>query len=614
MVISFHLKNLLVAIISMVVLSSGLGMAAEVEAQLDRESVEVGNGALLTLRIEGGKATRPNLPEIPDFIIQPRGQSQQVQMANGRTTVSLVYSYAVGSTKAGDYEIPGIEVTVDGESFTTEPLKLKVLAGSASQPPSGLNQNQPNAPGQEATQGEDQFGFLTVTPAAKDRKHVYVGEIAPVRIQAWIPADARAQLRSGIQPEAQAFTLHNVSEQPQQAEQIKDGKRYIVLTWFGGISATKAGTYPASLSVKAVVAVRDESAPAPRRQRGGPFDDPFFDSVFDQMNARYIEKDVTLTSRDQDIEVRALPLEGRPDGFTGAVGKFRFDGEKFPAEWKTGEPQQLSVKISGEGNFALMNAPDLTPQELWKTYPGKDDFTPGDMTSFSGSKVFQFSAVPKKGGSHQAGLTLSYFEPDAGVYKTIETQPKTLQVVGNDLVEFKDPTAAEASPEVKPADNLVAQKKDESPVRPLAPLVSRPAFAQWLGVAAALTLLGRIGSWIKRHRSNPARLARLATMKATSDALRAASERAVAKDVAGFFAAARAALQQQLGSLWNQPAQAITLVEVTERISSDSPVAQFFREADLHEYSRHVAAGEMLPKWQQLLDQALKSISPGLMK
>ena len=71
-------------------------------------------------------------------------------------------------------------------------------------------------------------------------------------------------LRSGIQPEGKAFTLHNVSGQPQQTQEMKDGKRYLVVTWFGGISATKAGKYPASLSVNATVAVRDTAAPSSR--------------------------------------------------------------------------------------------------------------------------------------------------------------------------------------------------------------------------------------------------------------------------------------------------------------------------------------------------------------
>ena len=592
---------------------TSLAFAADVEAQLDRDSVPVGNGAMLTLRISGGRAEAPQIPKVENLIVEPRGQSNQMQMTNGRTTVSVTYSYIVGSQTPGDYQIPEIEVTVDGAKLTTKPLTLKVLAEGAAQPPAGM-QNQPGNPptSQDAAPGEDQFGFLTVEPATSDRKYVYVGEIAPVRIRAWLPADSRAQLRSGIQPEGKAFTLHNVSSQPQQTQETKDGKSYLVVTWFGGISATKAGSYPASLSLQATIAVRDQSAPAPRRRTGGPFDDPFFDSAFDRMNARYIEKDVTLTSRDQEIEVRPLPTEGRPAGFTGAVGQFKLDSSNIPSAWKTGEPQQVAAQVSGEGNFALMNAPELTPAENWKSYKGKDEFTPGDEASFSGSKKFQFSAVPRKGGAQEAGLSFSYFDPAVGQYKTLTTPAQKIQVAGEDLVEHKSEAPASPEQAPKPKDNLIAQKSANTPSRPLVPLVSRPAFAPLLGLAGGLVMLGGLCAGFRKRYNDPKRLAHAAMEKATREALHAAGERAAARDVAGFFAAARLAIQQRLGALWNQPAQAITLAEISERIPDDSPVAEFFREADLHEYSRHAAAGEMFPRWQRLLDQALTSLTPSV--
>jgi hypothetical protein len=97
--------------------------------------------------------------------------------------------------------------------------------------------------------------------------------------------------------------------------------------------------------------------------------------------------------------------------------------------------------------------------------------------------------------------------------------------------------------------------------------------------------------------------------KATREALEAAGKCAADKDVAGWFASARLAIQQQLGALWNQPAQAITLAEVTARIPNDSPVARFFQEADRYEYSRQ-STGEILPQWRSLLEEAMSSLTP----
>ena len=98
----------------------------------------------------------------------------------------------------------------------------------------------------------------------------------------------------------------------------------------------------------------------------------------------------------------------------------------------------------------------------------------------------------------------------------------------------------------------------------------------------------------------------MAREKATREALAAAR---AAKDAAGFFAAARLAVQQRLAAMWNQPPQAITLAEVEARVPGDSPVVEFFREADRHEYGSR-AAGEIAPQWRALLDEAMASLVP----
>lgn len=594
-----HIARIVTVMLMVLLFPSALCRAAEVTATLDRPSVEAGNGAILSVKISGGAPERIGIPEVAGLVIQQHGQNQQMQMGNGGISRSVTYNYVVGSHQAGEYEIPAISVTVNGEQFTTQPLKLKVTAAEA----------EPEPPAED-TAGTGKFGFLTVELAGVTRKHAYVGEIAPVIIRAWLPADSRAQLRSGIQPEGSGFTLHNVSERPQQQQEMRDGKRYLVVTWYGGISATKAGKFPAALSVDATIAIRDNSAP--KRRRGGPFDDPFFGGIFEDLNQPMIQKDVTLKSEDQEIEVRPLPEEGRPADFTGAVGDFKFDGVRIPSMWTTGEPNQITAKVTGSGNFALLNAPAPIPGDAWKIYPGKDDFKAGDQASFSGSKDFQFSAVPKKGGAQNVSLQFSYFDPAKEAYQTLVRPIQPIQVSGKDLVEI-EPAVVPPSTEkpVKKTGGLIAQHERRGPSGSLVPLVSRPAFVPILGVSMVLCALGKILALLRVRRTDPRRRAQAAMESATREALDAAQKCAAQQDVLGYFAAARLAIQQQLGGLWNQPPQAITLAEVTSRLPDDSPVAQFFREADRCEYNRPAKA-EILPQWRSLLDAALASLTPNV--
>jgi len=515
---------------------------------------------------------------------------------NGQMSSTTTFTYRVGSLTPGDYTIPAITLVVDGQQVQTQPLNLKVTP-SANQQPQGLSQSNPNAG--DAVPNDGSMGLLTVELASKGRKHAWVGEIAAVRIKAWLPESARANLRSNIQPEGSAFTLHNISPQPQQATEVRGGKRFQTVTWYGGLSTTKAGTWPPDLTLKVTMSVHDGSA-----RRRNPFGDPF---------GGMIQKDVDLKSHkgpEAAIEVRPLPAEGRPADFSGAVGKFKLDQSVLPDSWQTGEPQQLTAVVSGEGNFKLLRRPDLLPAENWKTYDGDVNFAARDVASFAGIQTFKWNAVPRKGGTQEARMSFSYFDPDTARYETVSSQAKRIAVAGADLKEELAPAGAANEPKPSATGNLAPQHATDTMVRSLTPLAFRPVFRPVLYTAGGTVLLGLLLGRLRSLKTDPQRMAREAAEKAAHAALHEAESFAARGDAHGFFAAARRALQVRLAALWSRPASAITLADVTTRVPSDSPVVEFFREADRRTYSPpELPSGENLTPWRDLLRHAMRSLT-----
>jgi len=596
---------------------TGRALAAEVTASLDRTSVAAGDGATLTIEINNGEATTPQAPQVPDLIIRGGGRSQQMSFYNGEMSSTTSFRYAVGSMKPGDYTIPPFTLKVDGTEVKTQPLKLKVLPSRNHQPGSLPPGNAGTIPpgGADATPGDGSTGFLTVEMVRKDARHAWVGEIVAVKIKAWFPENAQpVALNSKVQPEGSAFTLHNLSEEPHQGVEMRNGKRFRVLTWHGGLSAAKAGTYPPDLTLKAVVAVRDRAA-RPQRPRSpfgrDPFDDPFFDDFFTQV----VRKEIELSSKNDaqpGIEVRALPTKGKPADFSGAVGKFAFQNTVIPDNWKTGEPQQVTAEISGEGNFNLLTQPELHPAENWKTYPGQSEFAAKDFASFSGTQTFRLNAVPRKGGSSGTHLQFSYFDPDAGRYETAKSPLQKIEVTGADLKSGDETVVSTDAPKPSSSpDGLAPVHADDTTVHGLMPPAFGPSFRIVLGASGAAVLAGVALARLRSVRGDPRRIAREAAEKATRAALQEAESFAARGDVPGFFAAARRALQVQLANSWGRPAQAITLADVTSRVPADSPVVEFFQEADRLEYSRAATpAGETLTAWRARLHEAMNSLPP----
>jgi hypothetical protein len=74
------------------------------------------------------------------------------------------------------------------------------------------------------------------------------------------------------------------------------------------------------------VQIRTAPSRRPRMPEGFPddsmLDDFFNDPFFQNAMGGVTEKDITVASEPETLKVLALPTEGRPAGFTGAVGKF----------------------------------------------------------------------------------------------------------------------------------------------------------------------------------------------------------------------------------------------------------------------------------------------------
>lgn len=562
--------------------------AATVRSELANDQTPAGEGVKYSIIIEGGSPQEdPVMPEVKDLSFEFTGRAQQFTFGNGGSNSSVSYNFIVGSAVAGVYQIPAIELVVGGQKISAQAQRLTVLPNG--QAPAPVNPEELK----KLENDPQRFGFLTVEMANQKRKHAYLGELAPVRIRAWLPIESRAQLRSGIQPESKAFTLQNVSNQPEQTRETRDGKQYLVVTWFGGISATKEGFYPASLSLKATVAVPDVSKRVLRQQR-----------------VPMVEKEVTLTSEDQEIEVRALPKEGRPTDFTGAVGAFQFDAMEIPAQWNVGEPQKVAVRIAGSGNFSTLKAPAVSPADLWKMYPGQDQFSPGDHASFAGTKVFQFDAIPKRNGRYDAHFHMSFFDPDLEKYQVIDSQPQSVQIDGENKSESEDDSVATTpAPPSPPADDEpLALKSKPTPTRSLRPWSSSMSFFLLVIAAAIVACSGPAFLLWRTVYRNPQRLERLRIRTAVQTEMARAQRCAQAGDVVGFLEAGRSALQQKLAADWKLAPQAITLADVQARLTNDAPVLQFFREVDRAAYGGSSSA-TALASYQALLQQSLTQLS-----
>jgi len=138
------------------------------------------------------------------------------------------------------------------------------------------------------------------------------------------------------------------------------------------------------------------------------------------------------------LTVKDAPLEGRPDGYTGAIGTFDFSGEIAPTTARVGDPMTLTLRLKGQGTLDRARAPDI------EKIPGiAENFKIYEATEETRGKVrtFTYSLRPLNGDIKSfPSVPLAYFDVDRERYVTANSKnlPLTIketdQLNGDDIV------------------------------------------------------------------------------------------------------------------------------------------------------------------------------------
>jgi hypothetical protein len=165
----------------------------------------------------------------------------------------------------------------------------------------------------------------------------------------------------------------------------------------------------------------------------GDWEDTFFNGMFDQRERRLL----SLESDAAALNVLPLPEEGKPAGFSGAVGTYDFNVSVTPVEVKEGDPITLRMTVIGDGHISALTMPILAPGDNFKLYE------PQVYQTDNIKKLEQVIIPTSDRVTSVPEVRFSYFDPRLKQYQTITRGPfpvkvskldegRELQVVGTD--------------------------------------------------------------------------------------------------------------------------------------------------------------------------------------
>jgi len=600
--------------------------APVVSATIEPSQITMGETAELTITASGGGTENLQLPQVPGLIFGVIGRSQRLQIINGSTFASTSVLVRVTPKEPGIYSIPGL-------TPNSQPLVLRVnpdngAPGTLSATPPGMPR--PSTPGiPPVALGTPGSSGIRMSPDGSSyvklvlpKHEIFVGENIPVDIELGLRAGFVTSLNGLPTLTGSEFTLNNLSHQPERAERLVDGKPFVVLTWHSVLAGVKPGKYSLSVETPLTVRVRTQAP------RDSLIDDMLGDPFMQNMFGTTVPKDITVTSPTADLTVTALPADGRPREFSGAVGSFQIRSDLSSSTAAAGDPLTLRLHVTGAGSFDRVDTAMLDHLDGWKTYPPKSSFKPSDALGLKGDKTFEQPLIAAQPGQQSLpGVSFSYFDPATRRYETAHSAPLTVAITPSAADKSlgapppsttgSAPVTAGRSPQpssapgpdgLRPDHPVTADDGlgDKARVDSLVPLYLRPRFLVLpslfaLACAAAWLTLRRRGSDTGHIVHGRLRRGRAAA-KAAARQLAKVEAAAQARDPVQFFSAARSALQGAFAPRWQLPPDEVTTTEVQARLGDDATgIRELFALADEARYSGEPPSATDYARWLEIV-------------
>ena len=381
---------------------TGLSLQAQVrfEAKVSKNKLGVNERLRVDFEMnQDGDNFRP--PSFDGFtVVGGPNQAVSNRWINGDRTYSKTYSYYLQPNSRGRKTIAQAEITVDDKIYKTTPVDVEVTAAV-----------------EKPTDGDDSELI------ASDNLHLvaevsdatpYLNEGITVVYKLYVsPRISVSNFREVDSPKFSDFWSQNIEIRelrPENGEYQGEPYRYVVLK--------KAVLYPqktGELELEPLTLSVSVDVPSDRR-------DIFGSRIYKTINK-------TVAAGTRTIDVKPLP-DGKPAGFTGAVGKFSMDVSTTKEKLKASESLEAKVEIRGNGNLNLFELPALeVPSSLEMYSPERIENVTTTLNGKQGSIIDNYTIVPTRQGQYPIKpLNFSYFDPQSETYKSLSSQEIVIEV------------------------------------------------------------------------------------------------------------------------------------------------------------------------------------------
>lgn len=342
----------------------------------------------------------------PDFegfkVLMGPSQSTRSSWVNGVRGFSRTFSYTLAPTARGKFTIKQASIDISGKIYKTVAKKIEVTAAV----------DNPNGPKTINDVADESLHLV----AEVSKTSPYMNEAISVVYKLYVsPSISVSNYRQLDNPKYNNFWSQDIPVSVRNAQNgTYKGKqyRYVILkrVVLYPQKSGKLDIEPLSLEVTVDV-------PTSKR-------DFFGGRIYSQTNK-------TVSAGKRIINVKALPIEGKPADFGGAVGDFDFSVNTSKTSLNASESLQAKVEVNGKGNLKLFQLPEPNlPSSLEVYEPEFDEKVSTTLSGMQGKVSNNYTIVPSFKGKYPIpSISFSYFDPKAEAYRTLNSNEIVINVL-----------------------------------------------------------------------------------------------------------------------------------------------------------------------------------------
>lgn len=408
--------SIIIFVFMLNMISTAYAKEINIIVSVDKNRVEIGSHIRLTVGVQGAFDTdvpKLSMPESFSLMFGP-SVSTQTSIINNVVKVFRGFMYGFSPRKKGVFEIGPVTLEYKGKLYTSNSIRVEVVERT----PFESIIDKSDTSGQRVDVNKMVFVELITNKAEAyiyeeiiQSFKLYYQKGLPIDDLVYVPASTKSFLAEKLGGE-----IHY--------EEVRDGILYNVTelrTALFPLVSGKIKIPPAGF--KCNIIIRQQ------RRRGS-----LFDELMGGGGRRY---PVERSTGPVKLIIKPLPTVDKPEGFTGAVGKYTMDVLAKPTKVMVGDPITLTINIRGAGNIQTIGEPLLAPDGMkdFKAYNFETKVTITDRgDGIKGEKLFSKVIEPQSEDIDVLpGISFSYFDPDLEKYKTLTYKPVPIEVEHSDI-------------------------------------------------------------------------------------------------------------------------------------------------------------------------------------